>query len=99
MIRAVAILSLCAAFLIVDVAACSLEDVAACANSVTNGAAPSALCCSQVAAIDVPCFCNLVSTGNYDPKYVNNAVGVPGNCGGAAYAHFKGQNCAGHTIG
>ena len=95
MIRAAAILSLCAAFLVVDVRACSLEDVAACANTVTNGAAPSATCCSQVAAVNVPCFCNLVSTGNYQPSFVNNAVGVPAKCGGAAYAHFKGQTCAG----
>jgi hypothetical protein len=96
MIRAVAILSLCAAFLVVDVqAACSLTDVAACENTVMENEPPSGACCTQVAAVDVPCFCKMVSTGNYDPKYVNNAVSVPERCGGAAYAHFKGQTCAG----
>lgn len=94
--QAMAVVTLmCAVVFITEVQACSVNDLAQCLNAVANGATPTAACCAQVAAADVPCVCNLFTGTTYSPTYVNNAVNLPAKCGGAAYAHFQGQVCAG----
>lgn len=78
-------------------AACSLQQVAGCLDAVTKGATPTGSCCTQLGQVDAPCFCNLLANGKYSDAYVNNALHVPARCGSnsAAYAKFKGRNCAG----
>lgn len=80
-------------------AACSLNDLAPCLNAVSKpNVRPDGACCGKVAAVDVPCFCNLVQKSSYPPAYINRAVSIPAACGGNAYAHFKGKNCAGTVL-
>ncbi|XP_024377333.1 uncharacterized protein [Physcomitrium patens] len=81
-------------------AACSLQQVAGCLDAVTKGATPTGSCCTQLGQVDAPCFCNLLANGKYSDAYVNNALHVPARCGSnsAAYAKFKGRNCAGYVV-